>query len=342
VSGEIVKVSIVIPCFNEAPYIEECLASVANQDFEGRLEVLVADGGSTDGTRDKIAQWDQAKLNVRLIDNPEQTVSFGLNHAIRASTGNFIIRMDVHSQYANDYVSKCLEVIEATNADNVGGPWRAEGKGFIQKAIALAFQSPFSTGGAKSHELSYQGPADSVYLGCWRKSKLQAIGMFDEEMVRNQDDELNLRIVERGGLVWQSPLIRSVYFPRSSLRRLFNQYFQYGFWKALVLRKHKRFAAKRHMIPAIAIVAITVLIGVATVVPRVRLFVMGLIGVYVAVNLFMSVSLAIKSRSISSMVILPLVFTIFHVAYGIGSLLGLVKFILLGAAPEKISKQISR
>src|SRR5262249_41018531 len=155
----------------------------------------------------------------------------GLNQAILAAQGEIIVRIDAHTEYAGDYITQCVQVLEETGADNAGGAWRTKADGFIAQAIALAFHSPFSAGGARSHDVDYEGCVDTVIYGCWRRQRLVELGMFDEELARNQDDELNLRITRNGGKIWQSSRIRSWYRPRASLMALLRQYSQYGYWK---------------------------------------------------------------------------------------------------------------
>ena len=266
------RVSIIIPCRNEAGAIEACLCSVLAQEVPQCVcEVIVADGMSDDGTREIVerlqitvpldhattgprdhatrvsSQWSVVGgpssavcgPSIRLIDNPGKIVSTGLNAAIRAARGEIIIRMDAHTEYAPDYIRRCVEALDATGADNVGGPWVAKGAGYSSRAVAAAFQSPFAVGGARSHAPDHEGPVDSVYLGCWRKETFERFGCFDEELVRNQDDEHNLRIIRGSGKIWQSPKIKSWYRPRGSLSALFRQYMQYGYWKVRMIQKHK-------------------------------------------------------------------------------------------------------
>ena len=171
--------------------------------------------------------------------------------------------MDAHSEYASDYIRQCLQVLDETGADNVGGPWIARGEGYIGLAIAAVFQSPFAVGGARGHNPEYEGEIDTVYLGCWRRELFDRIGFFDEELVRNQDDEFNLRLVRAGGRIWQSPRIRSWYRPRGSLRDLFRQYLQYGYWKVRVIQKHRRPAAIRHLAPAGLVISLALLTATA-------------------------------------------------------------------------------
>jgi len=265
-------VSVVLPCRNEAAHIEDCLRSILGQEEpKAGFEVIIADGMSDDGTREVLARLEhegrrqkeegrrKPTPTLRVIENPGRIVSTGLNAAIRAARGGIIVRMDAHTEYAQDYVLRCVEVLEGTKADNVGGPWVAKGDGYMSRAVAAAFQSPFAVGGARGHDPNHEGGVDTVYLGCWRKETFERFGYFDEELVRNQDDEHNLRIIRGGGRIWQSPEIRSWYHPRGSLRALFKQYMQYGYWKVRVIQKHKLPASIRHLVPGAFVLVMMVL-----------------------------------------------------------------------------------
>src|SRR5688572_21937818 len=233
-------VSIVLPCRNEQGYIQACLQSALDQDPpEGGYEIIVADGMSTDGTRQYLEQMARQHPQIRVLDNPGRIVSTGLNAAIRAARGDNIVRMDAHTIYAPDYVRQCLAVMEETGADNVGGPMQTTARTFMERAIRAVFHSSFAVGGARSHQTSYEGYVDTVIYGCWKKEVFKRLGYFDEELVRNQDDEFNLRLTRAGGKIYQAPRIRSRYHVRGSLTALFRQYMQYGYWKTLVIRKHR-------------------------------------------------------------------------------------------------------
>lgn len=320
-------VSIIVPCRNERQFIEPFLRGLVAQEWCGlSVEILIADGMSDDGTHDIIRQWSATDSRVRLIDNPCMIVSVGLNRAIGVAQGDVVIRMDVHTDYAPDYVCQCVTALKETAADNVGGPWRAVGRGYFQEAVAVAFQSPFSSGGAGSHRLGYEGPVDSVYLGCWRRKAFDCFGLFDEELVRNQDDEFNLRILRAGGKVWQSPKIVSRYYPRSSLRHLFAQYSQYGYWKVRVIQKHRRLASWRHMVPAI-LVGSFLLIGVLT--PfftwaQAAFFVF--LGVYVGANILAALVTCGRESRYRYLPVIPFIFAAFHCGYGYGFLCGVWDF----------------
>jgi hypothetical protein len=171
--------------------------------------------------------------------------------------------MDVHTRYAADYAAQCLAALARTGADAVGGPWRAEGEGAWGRAIAAAFQSRWAAGGARSRDLGWEGEVDTVYLGCWPRATFERFGGFDEALVRNQDDEHNLRIRRGGGRVWQSAAIGSRYRPRESLAALARQWLQYGYWRAFVMKKHGQAAALRHRLPALFIAALALALPAA-------------------------------------------------------------------------------
>lgn len=245
-------VSIIVPCRNEGSYIDAFLEGVYAQRIDtGRyeLEVIVADGASDDGTRERLAAWQQRQPSLKVIDNAQRIVSTGLNQALRVATGAIVIRMDVHTTYASDYVAECIAAMQASKAACVGGPWRAVGTTGLQAAIAEAFMSRIGSGGARSREISYSGSVDTVYLGAWPREVLENIGGFDESLVRNQDDELNLRLKRAGHEIWQSASIRSSYVPRASFSALFRQFYQYGYWKVPVIRKHRLPASPRQLAP---------------------------------------------------------------------------------------------
>ncbi|MEW6297942.1 MAG: glycosyltransferase family 2 protein, partial [Thermodesulfobacteriota bacterium] len=304
-------------------------------------EVIIADGMSDDGTRgvlDRLAEEDQ---RLRIIDNPGCIVSTGLNAAIKAATGRIIIRMDAHSEYAPDYVCQCMAVLQEVGADNVGGPWVAEGKGLVSWAIAAAFQSPFAVGGARGHNPSYEGVVDTVYLGCWPREIFSQIGFFDEELVRNQDDEFNLRLKRAGGTIWQSPRIRSWYRPRGSLKALWRQYVQYGYWKVRVIQKHKIPASVRHLVPGGFVLSLILLPILSLWWPLAIWMWLGLVGLYGVCNIVASLLTAARQGWIL-FPLLPLVFACYHFAYGYGFLRGVVDFVILRRRPRRAYTELSR
>ncbi len=315
------KVSVIVPCRNERPYIDAFLNGLFAQKLAGvDWDVWIADGMSDDGTRDRVLEFAGTDPRVHLIDNPGRTAAAGLNAGLEHCTGEIVVRMDVHTSYAADYIARCVETLQRTDADNVGGPWRARGDGYMQRVIAAAFQSRFCAGGAKSHDLSYEGYVDSVYLGCWRRETLDRVGWFDTALVRNQDDEWNLRLTRAGGRVWQDPRIQSWYTVRPSLAALGRQYFDYGFWKVAVMRKHGRPASWRHLAPGIFLLLNVLLVAWA---PRLAPW----IDIpYLAVSLIFSLAAA-RSSGWLLLPVLPVVFAVYHFSYGLGFLWGCVRTI---------------
>ena len=337
-----VAVSIVIPCRDERDHIESCLRSILAQvPPPGGFEIIVADGMSGDGTREILKRLAEEDPRLRVIDNPGRIVSTGLNAAIRAAQGQIIIRMDVHTDYASDYICQCLAVLEETGADNVGGPWVAKAEGLVGRAIARAFQSPFSVGGPHGHNASYEGTLDTVYLGCWQREIFDRIGPFDEELVRNQDDEFNLRLRRAGGKIWQSPRIRSWYRPRESLRALFRQYMQYGYWKVRVIQKHRMPTSVRHFIPGSFVCFLTVLPLISLVWHPAVWGWLGLLGMYSMCSITTSFLIAARTEW-KLFPILPLVFACYHLAYGYGFLRGLWDFVILRRGAYRTYTELTR
>jgi succinoglycan biosynthesis protein ExoA len=334
---EPISISIVVACRNEAKHIQTFLNSVLAQDLEGfEWEIIIADGASDDGTGAILLQFAQQEPHIVIISNPARFVSMGLNAAIRVARGEVILRMDAHTEYAPDYVKKCLEWLLKTGADNVGGPARTKAEGRRARAICAAYHSPFSTGGAKFHDDSYSGYVDTVTYGCWRKETLLRIGLFDESLVRNQDDELNLRLLRSGGKIWQSSDIFSWYRPRTTLSALFHQYFQYGFWKVRVIRKHKIPGSWRHLVPAAfvlgnlvwPILIVCSLLADARILARESAVLwLILLLLYLAGCLTAAVSSA-RRWGWDLFLYLPATFAVFHFAYGLGFIIGAIYWAL--------------
>jgi succinoglycan biosynthesis protein ExoA len=325
------RVSIVSPCRNERNFILDFVETLFAQELPSgyQLEVLIAEGMSDDGTREILIGCAECHPNLRIIDNPRKIVSTGLNEAIRAATGDIIVRMDAHTTYARDYVRRCVETLECTGADNVGGPARTLANGYFQESIRLGYHSPFGVGGARFHDIDYEGLVDTVTYGCWRKTTLEVVGLFDEELVRNQDDELNLRIVRSGGKVWQSSAIRSWYYPRDSLTKLFSQYMQYGYWKVRVIQKHKIPASIRHLVPGSFVFCLIVLGMLAPFWRSASWLLAFLLAAYGAINVAASLITCMKGGERKYFPIMPVVFACYHLGYGYGFLRGAIDFLIL-------------
>ena len=337
------QVSVIVPCRNERRYIEAFCAGVLRQQLPPgwQLQLVVADGQSNDGTRELLQAFAEREPRLVWIDNPARIVSTGLNAALKLANGEAIVRMDVHTEYADDYVAQCLAALAETGADNVGGPWRAvpdADAGSMQHAVAAAFQSRWVAGGALSRQLDHNGWVDTVYLGAWPRATFTRFGGFDEQLVRNQDDEHNLRIVKGGGRVWQSSRIKSVYRPRATLSQVFRQYLQYGYWKPFVMKKHGQAASLRHLVPSAFVLALGLLALVALAgLSALPLFM--LMAVYALAVLCMTGAVAQSQRlALPALLRVPAVIAAYHVGYGIGSLIGWWDALRGGAGRERFAK----
>ncbi len=318
-------VSIVIPVRDEERFIEECLASVLAQDYPAdRIEILLVDGMSTDRTRELAAAVLTERIadgSARILDNPRGIAPTAMNIGISASTGDVVVRADGHTVLPPDYVRRSVEVLQETGSQCVGGAIRTLGSGAVGRAIAAAQSSRFGVGGVAFRTgRSTAGPVDTVPFGAWPRGLFERIGTFDEELVRNQDDELNFRIVQAGGTVWYDPAICTDYFSVPSLRRFWRQYFQYGEYKVRVAQKRGGFASVRHVVPATFVVttAASVLLAVGRREPR---WALAALGPYAIAN--GAASIAAARRAQAHPVRVALAFAVLHTSYGTGFLAGI-------------------
>ena len=319
-------VSVLMPVRNEAAFIERSLGAVLGQDYPSeRLEVIVADGMSNDGTPKIVSGLKTAHANLRLIDNPREIVATGLNLALREARGEIIVRVDGHTVIASDYVRNCVKALTSTGADNAGGRMTPISRSLFGRAVSAATCSRFGVGGARFHYSQKQEWVDTVYLGAWRRDLFDRIGNFDETMVRNQDDEFNYRLRAQGGKILLDPTIKSEYQNRATPRALWKQYFQYGYWKVRVLQKHPRQMQLRQFVPPLFVATVVLLALLAVVIKAAWLPLLGVLTLYVLASVIGSVLTAVRS-SLQVLPLLPLTFALIHFAYGLGFLFGLIRF----------------
>ena len=244
------RVTIAMPAYNEEPYIASCVASVQAQDYpRDRIEILVADGGSTDRTREILARLTASDPRIHVIDNPDQIQAAGLGRIVHQATGDVIVRMDVHCEYAPDYVRQCVAALDRTGADNVGGSQRAKATTSFQRALCAALTSPLGTGGVKYRDEHAEGFVDTVFLGAFRRRVFETVGIWDPRAITNEDSELNQRILEAGGQIYLSRDIVVHYHPRDSWGALALQYFRYGKGRARTLLKLGKYPTLRPLGP---------------------------------------------------------------------------------------------
>ena len=318
------RISVVAPMWNEARHIEQLVADIAAQDFDGEVELIVADGRSSDGSVELLkGAAERHGVDLKVLDNPDRWVSPGLNACIREATGDLIVRVDCHSGYPPDYLRQCARVAEETGADNVGGIFVPRGETGVERAVGAAMDSPFGGIHWTRHSDGAQHDVDTVPYGAFRPRAFEMAGLFDETLVRNQDDEFNMRLRRAGGRIVLDPSIRIFYTPRGSFRRLFRQYFEYGLWKPAVMRKHGRVFSIRSLVPILFLASMVVLAFVAPFNHTALLALELELEVYVLGALIFGV-LAVRAKH-EQLRILPRVlaaFVTFHVAYGVGMALG--------------------
>jgi len=314
-------ITVICPVFNEEKYIGSLINFFVKALPEDK-ELFIIDGGSTDNTRKLVEKWMvDFPGRIHLLHNPNRFVPFALNQAIGASSGDPVIRLDAHTDYADDYFEKILETFRDTGAEIVGGPMHAVGRTPVQKAIAIATSTKFGIGNSSFHDVKYKGYADTVYLGAWKREIFNDVGLFDLSMRRNQDDEFHYRAISKGKKIFLNPDIRSRYYPRDSYKKLFSQYYQYGLYKPLVLKKVKSGLRLRHFIPALFVIYMTLLPVAAVLTESFTVFIP--LFIYILTDVLFSY---VYGKGIQMKLLLFPVYPVLHISYGTGFIAGLFKF----------------
>ena len=310
-------VSVVIPVRNEAKRIGTTLESVLAQSYANITEIIIADGQSTDETRQRITEIDDHRVTV--LDNPATTTPAALNIASRHATGDVIVRCDGHCVLPPDYVTNAIATMQSENAVNVGGVQRAVGTGIVQSSIALAMSSKLGVGDAKFHYGGEPGPTDTVFLGVFDRAALLEAGLFDESLIRNQDYELNIRLRQAGGLVYFDPRLSVDYFPRETYRALAKQYFQYGAWKQIVHRRHPDSIKLRQLAPPALIIGMA-LSGLLLLTSRPTFG--AIVPLTYAAALIAATAVALARSRSAAALLMPLAILTMHQSWGAGYLSG--------------------
>jgi len=307
-------VSVVLPILNEERFLADAISAILAQEYAGELEVILALGPSKDRTNEIAAGLREKDSRIVLVENPTGRTAAGLNAAIAAAKFEIICRIDGHAEISKSYIADAVEIMQSSNAVNVGGIMAAVGKTQFEDAVARAMRSPIGVGGARFHIGGTAGPADTVYLGVFQKSALIAAGGYDERFIRAQDWELNFRLREAGGTIWFDPRLAVIYRPRPNLKALAKQYFEYGRWRRAVTRHHKGTVNYRYLAPPVATVtiALSLLFGISLH----PLFLIPALG-YASAILIASLLIG---KSWSERIALPAVLTTMHLSWGIGFL----------------------
>ena len=321
------SVSVIIPCRNEEKTIHLVLDAIYSQTYPRELlQVVIADGFSEDRTREEINAFSAAHpdLTLLVVDNPQRIIPAGLNAAIRAATGDVIVRMDAHSIPRADYIARCVDALMSDVAQNVGGVWDIQpgNDSWIARSIAAAAGNPLAVGDAHYRFTDKAAFVDTVPYGAYKRELFDQIGFFDETLLANEDYELNTRILQAGGKIWLDPQIRCTYYARSNLRALSRQYFGYGFWKIQMLKRYPETLRLRQALPPafIAGLLVTLLVGIFWK-PSLYLFAAAL-GLYLLVLLAVGIHITIKKRDILMMIGIPLAIITMHFSWGAGFFAG--------------------
>src|SRR5574341_399361 len=318
-------VSIIVPCYNEQATIRFLLEAILAQTYpRTRMEVVIADALSQDRTRAEIAAFaaDHPELPLRVVDNERRTIPSGLNLAIGAARGEIILRLDAHSMPIPEYVERCVHALEAGKGANVGGAWmiRAGGSGWIPEAIATAAAHPLGVGDAKYRLEASAGAVDTVPFGAFRRELIEKIGGFDETLLTNEDYEFNARLRRSGGVVWFDPQIRSTYIARGSLAELARQYWRYGFWKFIMLRRSPETIRWRQALPPSFVANLVVLGFLCFWFPVARLILFFEIIFYLLALMAAGIHAAIRRRQPLLVPGLMLAIATMHISWGSGFL----------------------
>jgi len=308
------SVSVILPVLNEEKYLAATLAAITGQDFKGNFEIILALGPSKDQTNAIAAQLAQQDSRIKLIQNPSGKTAAALNAAIAAAIHPIIVRVDGHAHLPKDYIRIAVKTLLETGAVNVGGIMAAQGETLFEKSVALAMRSPVGVGGSRFHTGGEAGPTDTVYLGVFLKSAIDAIGGFDPAFIRAQDWELNFRLRKNGGVVYFQPDLHVTYRPRSSVRALAKQYFEYGRWRREVMRTHPGTINLRYLAPPVTLAISTV--GFFAGLLFSSIFLIAPIGYLVGVV----VSGVIVGKSFATKLMLPIVLLTMHMSWGLGFL----------------------
>ncbi len=329
-------ISVIVPCRNEKNYVKHFLDSVILQDWpKNQLEFLIADGMSEDGTRELIEEYQKTYPFIRLLDNREKYTPLALNTAIKASKGNIIIRMDSHAKYENDYIAKCVKYLHEYGADNVGGTMKTipANDTLEAKSIALCMSHGFGVGNSQfrrsgSQENQKPREVDTVFGGCFKREVFDRVGLFNEKLRRSQDIDFNIRLKKAGGKIMLVPDIVSYYYPKATFKEFFKHNLLDGQGTILPLRFTGKPFKLRHYIPGFAVFLFCALSIYSFWSPLSLIVLLGLIGLYVIFACFVAIGIASRERDVRLFFIMPLVFASRHIAYGIGSLVGLIRVLV--------------
>lgn len=317
-------ISVVMPVYNEEKYIENCIDSLLLQDYPQEcMEWIFVDGMSSDRTRELIGAYiEKYPKLIKLLSNPNKTVPYAMNIGIKEARGKYIIRLDAHADYNKDYISKCVYYLDTTDADNVGGVAETKSKGFVGNAIAKMLSSRFGVGNSEFRTNGESGYVDTVPFGAFRREVFEKWGGYDERLTRNQDNEMNYRIRKNGGKIYLSSDIMLSYYCRDSIKGISDMAVKNGMWNVITMKLCPGSMGVRHFVPLVFLLSLMIL-PIAGIIyhPIWWLFALEM-ALYFALDWIFS---AKQASGIKEFFLLVLLFPIFHITYGAGSLKGILK-----------------
>lgn len=319
--------SVIIPCRNEVKHIKKCVLSILSQkNVDGLFEILVVDGMSDDGTREILYQISEKHNNLKILDNPIRFTPSALNIGIRNSVGEYICILGAHSEYDEYFLANSVELFkEHPEASCVGGPIISLGKNRFGEAVAISMSSRIGVGNAKHRFPDYEGYAEMACFPVFRREVFDSIGLYDETLLNNQDDEFCFRLNKSGHKVFISPIVKSSYYVRETPRKLFNQYFNYGYWRVAVIKKHKIPIAFRQLVPILFFISVFLLFGISIIINSLALGTFVPL-IYLSLIVLYGIKTAFLFRKLHFLIHIPLALIILHLSYAAGFLKGLILF----------------
>lgn len=331
--------SVVCPIYNEERYIAKCIDTILGQDFSHNdWEILFVDGMSTDRTREIVREYSAKYSFIQLLDNPRKIVPPAMNIGIMHAAGEIIIRLDAHAFYPTNYFSVLISKLKELNADNVGAVCRTlpaddSDKG---KAIAAALSSSFGMGNSRFRVGAKEEiEVDTVPFGCFRKELFEKIGLYDDELIRNQDDELNGRIIKNGGKIYLLPDLIVDYFARDSIRKTGKMFYQYGLFKPLVNKKLGLPATVRQFFPSVFVLGLILGLIASVFSPLLRVIYISILVLYVLLAIVSSLK---TTRSLKQIFYQVVTYFVIHVNYGCGYLIGIYKILIHQSFVVKVNR----
>ena len=308
------EISVILPVRNEAAHLEEAIQAILSQDFHGKLEVILAIAPSHDATESIARKLMQEDPRVVIVPNPTGRTAVGLNLAIKASHYSIIVRVDGHAKIPINYLTQIMQILTETGAVNVGGVMAAIGENVFERSVARAMRSSLGVGVSRFHTGGTAGSVDTVYLGAFRKEALLAVGGFDERFTRAQDWELNFRLRAAGGVVFFDPRLVVTYRPRSSVRALARQYFEYGRWRRVVSRRHEGTINYRYLAPPFTVLVTSLSLILGVLISTIFLLPSLIYAIFILCASF------VIGKSYNEVVFLPLILLTMHMCWGAGFL----------------------